>query len=526
MRSKWWGPCAAVVVLGAVVLPVSAKAEPGLGWGDCPAEARAVGAQCASVAVPMDYARPDGRLIEITVSRIPAADPSKRRGVLFGLNGGPGSDALNFWTVWNTRIPADIHAEFDQIAVQPRGLRWSTPLRCESAPLSVPAIIGGMAGLPTGELRACDANDPGYPATVTTESVARDLEQVRRAIGVERISLVGGSYGTYLGAVYSTLFPERVDKMVLDSGPNPGWVWTEQFARQVSARSERMADLFDWIAANDNAFRLGTTRAEVASEWQRQVVAQDGGPLAGLDPTLGAAEGPLADLVRGRFNLSGEQLGRLANLTVLLTNPLPGPSPTATSTHVALGTRYLWPYVAQGMREYRDDPNRTEYFTAVQRLAGTEDPTTLWTYEAITCNEGGRELDPGAVTAALGELLTGANIANFGAALWRSGITCAAWPRSTTPVPLDGERLTVRPLVLQSAHDPQTPAEGGAALAAAINGHLLRADGGDHGVLGRHNPIVDEAVLGYLHTGEVTVTHAPEAPITTPIPPKEPPAAR
>lgn len=522
MHSRWRGIVAVALMAGAAVLPARAAAEQGLVWGPCPAEARAAGAECANIAVPRDYARPEGPRIELTISRMRATDPARRRGILFGLNGGPGADALGFWTVWNTRIPAAIPAEFDQIAVQPRGLRWSTPLRCGSGgSLSVPGIIGAVAGLPTGELRACEAEDPGYPATITTESVARDLDQVRQALGVDRINLLGLSYGTYVGAVYSTLFPERVDKLVLDSGAHPGWVWTEQFARQLTARSARMADLFDWIAANDNAFGLGDTRAEIATEWRRQVLAQGGGVLASLDPRLGASPGPLGDLVGDRP--PQEQLGRLANLAVLLSNPIPGPSPTAAATHLVLGARYLWPYLAQGIRDYRDDPGRTEYLTAIRQLITMDDPATLWTYQAVVCNEGGRPLDPAGVTAALGGLLTGTGIADFGAALWRSGVTCAAWPRSATPVRIDGAGLAVRPLLLQNDRDPQTPAEGGIALAAALDARLLRTPGGDHGALGRRNPIVDDAVLRYLRTGEITVTQAPEAPITTAIPPAEPP---
>jgi pimeloyl-ACP methyl ester carboxylesterase len=58
----------------------------------------------------------------------------------------------------------------------------------------------------------------------TTDS-ARDMESIRKALGARQINYYGFSYGTYLAQVYSTLFPSRVRRMVLDSNVDPRKVW-------------------------------------------------------------------------------------------------------------------------------------------------------------------------------------------------------------------------------------------------------------------------------------------------------------
>ena len=60
---------------------------------------------------------------------------------------------------------------------------------------------------------------------MTTQDSARDMDSIRAALGQQKISYFGYSYGTYLGQVYATLFPGRVRRMVLDSIVDPAGVW-------------------------------------------------------------------------------------------------------------------------------------------------------------------------------------------------------------------------------------------------------------------------------------------------------------
>ncbi|MEU0542053.1 alpha/beta fold hydrolase [Nocardia sp. NPDC005978] len=450
----------------AALLPgAPATAEPAPAWGPCPAEAGAEKASCATVSVPMNYADPDGARIEVMVSRIPALDPARSRGALFGNPGGPGGDSLSFWSGPSTRVPQ--LREFDLFAVQPRGLRWSTPLSCSSL----------LDIAPITDRAACEVARPGYPATVTSESVARDMDAVREALGLDRISFFGVSWGTYLGAVYATLFPGRVDKLVLDSNVDPNVSWVDQVARVPAGVADRLNDIFDWIAANDSIYGLGATREEVLAEWKRQSASQSGGWSS---PIVGA------------------------------------------TTYAAYG-RSAWPYLAQGMREYRDDPEQLRFLKYLARPAAVSDMTSGWMRDATRCNEDSG-LNPAALTTMAVTLLTDSDPFAQQEALMRAGITCAAWPQTTRRVPVDGAGLAVRPMLVQSPRDPAT--SGAPAMAAALGGDILWVEGGDHGHFTRPNPTLNTAVLHYLRTGEFTIDSAPEAPITTPNPPTVVPGAR
>ncbi|MEU6585279.1 alpha/beta hydrolase [Nocardia sp. NPDC046763] len=512
VRSARWLRTAAVAACGVMatgIAPVAA-AEPGgeLLWGPCPAESKAGDAECASLSVPMDYAAPDGRHIDITISRIPASDPAHKHGVLFVGQGGPGADALGFWAPRNVTVP-DLHREFDEIAVQPRGLRWATPLQCKTTTMVV---------IPVTDRSACESADPGYPRTITTETLARDLDSARQALGADRIDFYGGSYGTFLGAAYATLFAPHVDHLVLDGNVNPQWDWREQFAQGWRAREAGFTELFDWIAANDSIYGLGATRNAVAAEWVRQVDAQGGGWLARLDPALGGAGGALT--APGRTPAADEVSGRIANLVQTVRHPSGTTSPTYAAASTAVYSRNLWPDLAEGMRRYRADPQHTEFLTYLTERNAL-DPTGQWMYDAITCNEDTGTPDPAAVPAAIGDFVSGASIFAFFSRLQVSGAFCGAWPASSDRVRVDGTGLATRPLVLQSTRDTATPAAGGPAMAAALNGTLVWVDGTDHGSFGRGNQPVDAAVVRYLESGDVTLGAAGAAAITTPNPPTE-----
>jgi hypothetical protein len=202
-----------------------------------------------------------------------------------------------------------------------------------------------------------------------------------------------------------------------------------------------------------------------------------------------------------------------------------GTSLVSAATAVALHIRNLWPYLAEGMRQYRADPTRTTFLNFVAHPGQRTDRTNGWVYDAIVCNEGQLGLDPTALAATLFDGLSGADHNETSAEGIRAGVTCAGWPPSVVRVRPDGGTLATRPLVLQSDRDPATPAAGGPAVAAAMHGSLIRVGGGDHVVFGRGNPQLDAAVLGYLETGEVTMTRAAEPAISSPNPPTALPPA-
>ncbi|MGY2031582.1 alpha/beta hydrolase [Nocardia gipuzkoensis] len=510
----------AVGLLGGSIVTGGAEAAPGVVFGKCPEGAVSAdrGVQCAVVSVPMNYADPNGTEIELTVSRIAAT--GEREGVLFANPGGPGADALDFWARRVEVFPAALAEHYDRIAVQPRGLRWATPLECGRTKNQEGRQVSLGGGNRDEIKKACDAAQPGYLDTITTENTARDLDAVRAALGLQRIGYLGTSYGTYLGAVYAALFGDRVDRMILDSNVNPDWVWTEEFAQQQVAGKQRLDDLFAWIAEHDDEYHLGDTALQVYRNWVRLAAAQGGGWYANLTPPPasladlpGALPEPLAEIARDGYTGSVEQLGKVQNLLrTLVSGGVSAQVPLLGATTVATYTRAFWPTFARAMADAAADPANVQRLRAIEGATST-DPTGRFVFSAITCNENAVAGRPELLGAAVGTIASGGNAMDARADLVRSGMACGAWKPVTKPVPITGAGLRTPPLVLQSRHDALTKYEGGPAMAAVLGGALVVVEGGDHGTFGRGNPAVDEAVVTYLRTGKVAITQAAQAPL-------------
>ncbi|MEU8895407.1 alpha/beta fold hydrolase [Nocardia sp. NPDC048505] len=518
------GLAAVAGLVGATIAGAVAQAAPGLEFGSCPAGSvtSEQGVQCAVLSVPMNYADPDGPRIDLTVSRLPAT--GTRRGVLFANPGGPGADTLDYWGKRVQTLPAALATDYDRIAVQPRGLRWATPLTCQTAGEIAEGEQVSLSGGSRDEVKkACDAAQPGYLDAITTENTARDLESVRAALGFETINYLGVSYGTYLGAVYASLFPQRVDRMILDSNVNPDWVWTEEFAQQQVAGKQRMDDLFTWIAEHDREYHLGATPLQVYQNWARLVAAQGGGWYANLTPPpAGAADlprelpAPLAEIARDGVNLTMEQAAKVQNLVrTMLSGGASAQTPMVGATAVATYTRSFWPSFARAMSEAHADPANVARLLALEGVTAT-DPTGRFVFAAITCNENAIPGKPELLAAAVGTIATGGNAMDARADMVRSGAACGSWEPVTKPVALTGATLRTRPLLLQSRHDALTKYEGGPALARAVNGTLITVEGGDHGTFGRGNVVLDDAVVAYLRTGQAGITAADQAPLPKP----------
>ena len=196
-------------------------------WRDC-----GNGAACAELRAPLDYEAPAGAEIQLAVLRIPAAKPAERIGVLFVNPGGPGVSAIAFLRGNAGRYAGVVRDRFDLVAVDPRGTGGSAPLDCHGELTALLALdpdasddAAWQALVDSSRAFAEEcARKHGelLPFLGTAES-ARDLDWVRAALGEEKISYLGYSYGTALGATYATLFPQRVRALVLDGSIDPSF---------------------------------------------------------------------------------------------------------------------------------------------------------------------------------------------------------------------------------------------------------------------------------------------------------------
>ncbi|WP_458689103.1 alpha/beta hydrolase [Nocardia tengchongensis] len=242
-----------------------------LRWRSCEdAKLDGVGAQCAEVTVPLDYSQPSGRTIALTISRVPAADPAQRLGVLLSNPGGPGAPALDFTLRVADMLADGVRDRYDLIGMDPRGVGRSTALHCgwpvgsdtRSAGLDFEGF-GNTVALEADLAARCLAEHGDTQPYITTRNTARDIDVIRSILGEERINYIGGSYGTYLGTVFAQMFPGRIDRMVLDSAVDP----QRYHVGMIQDEGEPNEAAFDvwagWAAERDRDYRFGTTAPAV-----------------------------------------------------------------------------------------------------------------------------------------------------------------------------------------------------------------------------------------------------------------------
>ncbi|UGS38040.1 alpha/beta fold hydrolase [Capillimicrobium parvum] len=225
-----FGVLAAAMPAGAVTPPAAAASA--LAWKRC-ADPAQRGFQCATLRVPLDYGDPGGRTIRLAVVRRPATDRKHRIGTLFFNFGGPGAAGASLLPL--APIPAALRARFDIASWDPRGVGASTAVQCFASPQAESAFLDDVTlSFPVGRVqmgawldryaqlyRRCDRRNGDLLRHVSTADTARDLNRLRRAVGDRRLNYDGFSYGTFLGATYANLFPDRVRAMVLDANLDP-----------------------------------------------------------------------------------------------------------------------------------------------------------------------------------------------------------------------------------------------------------------------------------------------------------------
>jgi pimeloyl-ACP methyl ester carboxylesterase len=265
----------AIAAAGAPQNAHSAPTQPPIVWGACPPPPDGVpdaGQQCALITVPLDYQNPNGQTISVAVSRITAANPSLRRGVLLLNPGGPGGSGLDLPRLFSTALPQSVLDRYDLIGFDPRFIGRSTPLTCnlteQQSDQAFPMLTQSGGFPATVQFAQLIANDCAHAASgmlpfITTVNTARDMEQIRQGLGEDKISYLGYSYGTYLGAVYASLFPQRTDRFILDSSVDPQWVWRTQFRGWGQGGKLRFPDFANFAAANNSTYQLGSTPDQI-----------------------------------------------------------------------------------------------------------------------------------------------------------------------------------------------------------------------------------------------------------------------
>ena len=201
-----------------------------LEWTDCGEF------DCTTVTAPLNWADPSAGEIELSVIRQPAtggdADRIAARRTR-AVRGSSGVDLIrDSVELRRRRAPLQEHttssASTRGVWASRRRSRASTRAEMDAYLYDIPPAPRGTpeweAYLDDGHRRfaeACQANSDGILEFITTDSAARDLDLLRAVLGDTKLNYLGYSYGTFLGATYAELFPDRVGRMVLDGAVDP-----------------------------------------------------------------------------------------------------------------------------------------------------------------------------------------------------------------------------------------------------------------------------------------------------------------
>ncbi|MFE0425064.1 alpha/beta hydrolase [Streptomyces sp. NPDC058953] len=254
-------------------------------WRRCRADGPA-DVQCATLKVPLDYRKPGGRKIDVEISRIGAADPALRRGVLLFNPGGPGGPGLDLPGEMRKRLPKAVLDRYDLIGFDPRGIGKSTPVVCGLSPEEVAIerpykkeTFARDTALSRSFAEKCRTKYGADLIHFNTRNTARDMDSIRAALGEKKINYFGISYGTYLGAVYTELFPHRSDRIVLDSAVDPKRVWRKDFRLWASETEKAFHRWTRWAAERDARYGLGGTPDAVAETFWNIVAQAERKPI-------------------------------------------------------------------------------------------------------------------------------------------------------------------------------------------------------------------------------------------------------
>lgn len=449
-------------------------------WGACPQAPAPY--ECATVLVPRDYSTPRADSMGIAVIRRPATEPETKVGTLFINPGGPGNSGLIFLPAAVPLLFNELAEHFDLVSFDPRGVGLSDPVRClddtereaQQAraeafpdPRNIPQIVQDAARLSAACVRR-NGTDLRY---LSTMNVARDMDRVRAALGVAEISYLGLSYGTYLGATYSSLFPDSLRAMALDGALDP--VLTALAPLQKDIEQARGFQLglerfFTYCDSTLNECSFGGAAAAKFDELLRRVQHE---PI----------EAPTGDATRP-----------VTSHTVV------------TAVQAALYARQSWPFLGSALQQAWDAGDGSLLQLASDQFLGRDPDGGFgqWpdAFTAITAADRnyprsvGRFVQAADVASRLAPTFGRLNVyASLPAGMW------AVEPNADFEGPFTFRGDSVPALVVGTTFDTATPYRGAQAMVTELgNAVLLTMDGDGHTAYGRGSPCVDRAVNEYL----------------------------
>jgi pimeloyl-ACP methyl ester carboxylesterase len=461
------------------------RAGPKLSWHPCTlgpddTAGRALddaGVECADVPVPLDYARPHGRAITVAIARSRGSDTARRIGSLIINLGGPASPVLDSVPLARAAMGAT-GERFDLIGMDPRFAGRSTSVDCHWPAYWLPRSAGAdragfdaMVSLSRELAGGCGRAERELLRHASTVHMARDMDTIRAALGEPKLSYLGYSQGSYLGAVYTQLFPRRADRIVLDSAIDPALSGTRVLRDAAPGREAQLREWAAWAAGRDAEYHLGATAEAVLGTVRGVYAASARRPLTvgayAVDDTL------LPALITTALTDDTEN-GELAEVVRVLSRAAGGMPAEPTEE------------MAETLAGLVDGAGSAVHTAQTAILCGdaavSRDPEVYW-----------RDIQRHRASSPLFEPLA------------RTITPCSFWPGAPAERPVKIRNGTPA-LIVQAEKDVNSQLPGARALHRALTGSrlIVLAGARTHGVyLFRGASCVDESVDGYLSSGRL-----------------------
>ncbi|MES5819628.1 alpha/beta hydrolase [Streptomyces sp. RG80] len=450
-----------------------------LNWRSCGVP----GFQCATMKAPLDYDKPDAGDVRLAVARKKATGSGKPVGSLLVNPGGPGGSAVGYLQAYAAiGYPAEVRARYDMVAVDPRGVARSEPVECldgrdmdaytqtDTTPddaEETDELVAAYRKFAEG----CGAHSPDLLRHVSTVEAARDMDILRAALGDEKLSYVGASYGTFLGATYAGLFPDRVGRLVLDGAMDPS-LPARRMNLDQTAGFETAFQSFARDCVQQPDCPLGTKAGEVGKNLKAFFAKLDAQPI------------PTGDV-------DGRELGE---------------SLATTGVIAAMYDEGAWAQLREALNSAMKENDGAGLLVLsdsyYERDADARYSNLMFANAAVNCLDLPAAFDsPDQVREALPEFEKASPV--FGEGLAWASLNCTYWPVKATGEP---HRITAEGaapiVVVGTTRDPATPYRWARALAAQLSSsRLLTYEGDGHTAYGRGSTCIDAAIDAYLLRG-------------------------
>ena len=444
------------------------------------------GFECATLKAPLDYADPAAGDVRLAVARKKATGPGKKLGSLLVNPGGPGGSAIGYLQAYaGIGYPAEVRARYDMVAVDPRGVARSEPVECLDGPdldtytqtdatpddaRETTQLVDAYKNFAEG----CGAHSPELLRHVSTVEAARDMDIVRAALGDPKLNYVGASYGTFLGATYAGLFPERAGRLVLDGAMDPSLP-----ARRLN---------LDQTAGFETAFQ----------SFAKDCVQQPDCPLGGKGTTP-AQVGMNLKAFFGKLDAhpipTGDADGRKL-----------GEALATTGVIAAMYDEGSWAQLREALTSAMKENDGAGLLVLsdsyYERDADGRYTNLMFANAAVNCLDLPAAFStPEQVEKDLPTFEKASPV--FGEGLAWASLNCAYWPVRATGEPQRIEAKGAAPIVVVgTTRDPATPYRWAQSLSRQLSSaRLLTYEGDGHTAYGRGSACIDSTIDAYLLRG-------------------------